>query len=55
MTIYSPFQNNIVKSNKGGNPYMSYEYEQQEWKTYDKTLPDNSQQEAIITKKGLTI
>lgn len=32
---------------------MSYEYEQQEWKTYDKTLPDNSQQEAIITKKRL--
>lgn len=32
---------------------MSYNYEQQEWKTYDKTLPDNAQQEAIITKKRL--
>lgn len=32
---------------------MPNNYEQQEWKTYDKTLPDNAQQEAIITKKRL--
>jgi len=32
---------------------MSYEYENQEWKTYDKTLPDRVQDDAIITKKRL--
>ena len=32
---------------------MSYRYQKQNWKTYDKTLPDRVQENSLITKKRL--
>ena len=32
---------------------MSYRYQKQDWKTYDKTLPDRVQENSLITKKRL--
>lgn len=32
---------------------MSYRYQKQSWKTYDKTLPDRVQEDSLITKQRL--